>query len=46
MVDQRHVLMAVVISDFINSKGGDILEFTVFEAVIDDPLHGAIDFVP
>ena len=46
LVDQRHVLMAFVISDFIDSKGGDIPEFTVFEAVIDDPLHGAIDFVP
>ena len=38
--------MAFVISNFIDSKGGDVPEFTVFEAVIDDPLHGAIDFVP
>jgi len=46
LVDQRHIVMAFVISDFVDSKGGNILEFTVFEAVIDHPLYGAIDPVP
>ena len=46
LIDQRHVVMAFVVSDFIDSKGGDVCEFTVFKAVIDDPLHGTINLVP
>lgn len=46
MIDQGHVVVAFAVGDFIDSKGGDVLEFAVLEAVIDNPLHGAIDLVP
>ena len=46
MIDQGHVTVDFAVSNFIDSKGSDILEFSVLEAVIDNPLHGAIDLVP
>jgi len=46
LVNESHVVMAFLIGDFINSKSGNPFEFAVFKAVINHPLHGAIDFVP